>query len=274
MAVLDVSVEYLRRTALDGSSLQVPADDKARVCFCEEGVALVRAGDRPVIHLRAGGVVLLPAGHRLDVRPTNEGSQAGMPTVGNVVITGAFQASFGSCIEVFSVASEPLVETFDPTSELFCHFNMALRELGSGEPGAGAIAAALLKQVLIAVFRECMRSPEQWSSRVMLLRDPQIARAFSEMAARPGLPHTVTSLASVANLSRSAFMARFSLVVGKTPMAVLRDLRMHRAAALLSIEPTMLEYVSQAVGYGSRSGFVRAFRQAFGRDPGAVEDAG
>src|SRR5512142_1195236 len=71
MAVLEVSVKSLRRTALDDFPLQVPVEDGARVCFCEEGVALVRAGDRPVIHLQAGGLVLVPAGLRLGVRSTH-----------------------------------------------------------------------------------------------------------------------------------------------------------------------------------------------------------
>ena len=129
------------------------------------------------------------------------------------------------------------------------------------------MATSLIKQVIIAVFRQCMKQPGQWSRRFLVFRDPQIARAFGEMAARPGLPHTVTSLASLANLSRSAFMARFSQAIGHTPMAVLRDLRMHRAANLLASEPATLDHIVQSVGYRSRSGFVRAFRQTFGHDP-------
>lgn len=42
-----------------------------------------------------------------------------------------------------------------------------------------------------------------------MLSDPQICRAFAEMAAHPGSNHTVVSLADTACLSRSQFYGPF-----------------------------------------------------------------
>jgi AraC family transcriptional activator of mtrCDE len=46
---------------------------------------------------------------------------------------------------------------------------------------------------------------------------------------RPADDHSVESLAQVACLSRSAFATRFTSTVGKSPMQVLRELRLRQA---------------------------------------------
>jgi AraC-like DNA-binding protein len=99
------------------------------------------------------------------------------------------------------------------------------------------------------------------------LSDPQIARAFADMVAHPGARHSVNSLARTAFLSRSAFVARFSRVVGRSPMMIVRDLRMRQAAAQLGSTTMTIDEVARHAGYVSRSSFVRAFREAHGCDP-------
>ena len=90
---------------------------------------------------------------------------------------------------------------------------------------------------------------------------------IADMVARPGAAHTVQSLAYSASLSRSAFMARFSEIFGRSPMAILRDLRMRQAALDLTTTTTPVDVVAHNAGYESRSSFVRAFRKAYNVDP-------
>jgi len=106
-----------------------------------------------------------------------------------------------------------------------------------------------------------------WVERFSLLSDPQIARAFADMVAHPGARHSVNSLARTACLSRSAFVARFSRVAGRSPMMILRDLRMRQAADHLSSTTMTIDEIARHSGYVSRSSFVRAFRTAHGCDP-------
>lgn len=87
------------------------------------------------------------------------------------------------------------------------------------------------------------------------------------MTARPSAPHTVESLAQIANLSRSAFMARFSAAFGRAPMQVLRDIRMRQAAAQLRAGDLALDQVARNAGYTSRGAFMRAFREIYGTGP-------
>ena len=184
-----------------------------------------------------------------------------------VQICGFFNASFGQSVGLFRDLREPVVEQFEPSDRIDGKLREAMKELLSQEVGMGAMTASLLKQVIIALVRRSLKSSQSWTDRFSILSDRQITRAFADMVARPGAAHTVQSLASSASLSRSAFMARFSEIFGRSPMAILRDLRMRQAALDLTTTATPVDVVAHDAGYESRSSFVRAFRKAYNVDP-------
>jgi AraC family transcriptional activator of mtrCDE len=62
-------------------------------------------------------------------------------------------------------------------------------------------------------------------------------------------------------------MARFSEIFGRSPMAILRELRMRQAALDLATTSASVDVVAYNAGYESRSSFVRAFRKAYDIDP-------
>jgi AraC family transcriptional regulator, activator of mtrCDE len=184
-----------------------------------------------------------------------------------VQICGFFNASFGQSVGLFRDLREPVIEQFEPSDKLDDKLREAMNELLSQEVGMGAMTASLLKQVIIALARRSLKSSQSWTDRFSILADRQITRAFADMVARPGAAHTVQSLAYSASLSRSAFMARFSEIFGRSPMAILRDLRMRQAALDLTTTTTPVDVVAHNAGYESRSSFVRAFRKAYNVDP-------
>lgn len=184
-----------------------------------------------------------------------------------VLVCGFFHASYGGSTQLFASLTAPIAEQFDADHQLDAKLRAAMAELVAQEVGFNAMSSALLKQIIIAVLRRSLISLDLWAERFSILRDPQIARALSAMAAHPGAPHTVTSLAAHACLSRSAFMGRFVSLIGSTPMAVLRDLRMRQAARQLRLNELTVEEVASGAGYKSSMGFSRAFRKAFGCDP-------
>jgi AraC family transcriptional regulator, activator of mtrCDE len=188
-----------------------------------------------------------------------------MPEV--VQICGFFNASFGQSVGLFRDLREPVVEQFEPLDKIDGKLGEAMNELLSQEIGKGAMTASLLKQVIIALARRSLKSSQSWTDRFSILADRQITRAFADMVARPGAAHTVQSLACSASLSRSAFMARFSEILGRSPMAILRDLRMRQAALDLTTTTMPVDVVAHNAGYESRSSFVRAFRKAYNIDP-------
>jgi AraC family transcriptional activator of mtrCDE len=184
-----------------------------------------------------------------------------------IVICGFFHARYGSSTDLFEQLRSPIVEQFDASDRLDQTLKSAMAELVAQEVGSAAMSEALLKQVIVALVRRSLSSMNLWVERFAMLRDPQVARAFSSMAADPVSAHTLQGLARSVGLSRSAFMARFSEVTGHTPMRILRGLRMRLAAQQLRTTNRSLDEIVRSVGYESRSSFARAFRQTYGRDP-------
>lgn len=190
---------------------------------------------------------------------------SGEPQV--MLICGYFQANYGISIDLFATLASPIVERFEASDQLDQKLKSALAELVAQEVGMGAMTTALLKQVLVTLLRRSLNSMSVWAEQFSMLRDPQIARAFSDMVAHPEGPHSIESLSQLAGLSRSAFMVRFTEIVGNSPMAVLRQLRMRQAATLLTAKTLSMDQIARGVGYANRSSFLRAFRKVYGVDP-------
>jgi AraC-like DNA-binding protein len=70
-------------------------------------------------------------------------------------------------------------------------------------------------------------------------------------------------------MSRSAFAARFTTLVGEAPLAYLTRWRMHLAADLLRGKGLTLSEVAGRVGYESEAAFSKAFKRQVGTSPGA-----
>ncbi len=99
--------------------------------------------------------------------------------------------------------------------------------------------------------------------------DPVVASVMAAVAARPGEPWTVERMARLAHLSRSALGERFRRVLGRSPVEVLREVRMGEARRLLGDASRSVEHVAFAVGYGSAAAFSRAFSAHHGVAPQA-----
>jgi AraC-like DNA-binding protein len=190
-----------------------------------------------------------------------------------ILVCGYFQATYGTTIELFSGLTSPIVERFDAEDRLDQTLKSVIDELAKQQVGVSAMTTTLLKQVLVMLLRRSLTSTNVLSERFSMLSDPQIARAFSEMVNRPGAPHSIRSLAQLSGLNRSSFMQRFADLVGESPIAVLRQLRMRQAAATLASNRELsIDQIARNVGYASRSSFLRAFRKVYGMDPSEYVD--
>lgn len=183
------------------------------------------------------------------------------------ILCGRFHAAFGDVVDMFGGLSMPIVERFAEGDGLHTQLTLAFVELQERRPGCVAMTSLLMKQAIVMLLRRSLISPSLWVERFAILRDHRISKAFAEMTAKPGAAHTVDSLARTACLSRSTFMARFYELVGRAPMSVLRDLRMRQAAQQLRVTGISIGQIGQAAGYANNSGFIRAFRKAYGMDP-------
>ncbi|MFC8194874.1 helix-turn-helix domain-containing protein [Streptomyces sp. NPDC057298] len=99
--------------------------------------------------------------------------------------------------------------------------------------------------------------------------DPRIRRAEARIAADPGAPHTVETLAAGVSLSPSRFAHLFTQQLGRSPMRALLAARLLHAARLLEATDLPVERIAAAAGFASPFHFSRVFRQRYGAPPGA-----
>ncbi|MGQ7847667.1 AraC family transcriptional regulator [Granulosicoccus sp. 3-233] len=137
-------------------------------------------------------------------------------------------------------------------------------------PRAGdeAVRLRLCELIFLEVLRLCMETLPVWATGWLSgLRDPQIGKILSLLHERPAEAWNLQELASQAGMSRSAFSARFTHLVGYPPMQYLTTWRMQLAADLLADGSSKVAAVGREVGFSSESAFSRAFKKAFGVSP-------
>ncbi|SPL90612.1 Transcriptional regulator, AraC family [[Actinomadura] parvosata subsp. kistnae] len=97
--------------------------------------------------------------------------------------------------------------------------------------------------------------------------DERVRRALAIIAAEPGAPHSVATLARAVALSPSRFAHLFAAVTGQTPMRAVRRARVRHAASLLEVTDLDVGQVAAASGFVSPFHFSRAFRKEYGLPP-------
>lgn len=76
-------------------------------------------------------------------------------------------------------------------------------------------------------------------------------------------PPSITELAALCNMSPSYFRARFSLVMGVSPVQFLQSARLQHAGLLLIETQLPIKQIARAAGYSEVKHFYRAFRQRY-----------
>ena len=105
------------------------------------------------------------------------------------------------------------------------------------------------------------------------LQDAQIGRAIALIHREPERDWTVASLAAALAMSRSAFAARFTELVGEPAMQYVTRWRMHVGLTALRDEGATVAELANRLGYRSEAAFARAFKRVIGTPPGAIRRA-
>ena len=151
---------------------------------------------------------------------------------------------------------------------------MIARESASEQPGAEVVLRRLTELLFIQVIRLWIDQQAEVSvGWVGALRDQPISAALGLIHQSPERAWTVQELAEAAVLSRSAFSARFSELVGEPPLTYLTRWRMLRATRLLKNEVRM-ETIAELLGYESEAAFRKAFKREIGIPPAQYRKLG
>jgi AraC-like DNA-binding protein len=141
-------------------------------------------------------------------------------------------------------------------------------------PGGEAVLTRLADIVVIQAIRSWIeRDAAARTGWLGALKDRQIGPALLSIQHEPARDWTVASLAARAAMSRSAFAARFTALVGEPPMQYLARWRMQVAVTALKEERASIAELAGRLGYQSEAAFSRAFKRFIGVSPGAVRRA-
>ena len=138
-------------------------------------------------------------------------------------------------------------------------------------PGGDAVITRLADILIIQAIRAWLETdPSAQTGWLGALRDEQIGRALALIHRDPSRPWTVASLADELPMSRSAFAARFTELVGEPVMQYVTRWRMRVATNALREEGATVGELAYRLGYRSEAAFARAFKRVVGLPPGVV----
>jgi AraC-like DNA-binding protein len=289
LSALDVRVlAFTICDVREGWRLEFPPADAVGVHMVLQGAGWVAATGSKSASVSKETFVLIPAGaayafesspgaphafkSALAPRPDALGLpsiQAGDGERALLLACGLMTATHGGTLDLFRDLPKPLARRLQGGDLLAEQFSRLRSELSEPRVGTRPMVETLLKQCMLSMLRdpvpvETVGMP--WSSGVA---HPSLWRAFVLMVETLGAQHSLEALAATAGMGRSAFAEHFAKAFGRTPMALLKEMRLRRAGALLTDTSLSVESIARNVGYASRSQFTRAFRNFHGKDPKA-----
>jgi AraC-like DNA-binding protein len=146
---------------------------------------------------------------------------------------------------------------------------LILNEIASPGLGSSIVLARLADLLFVHALRLWISTAGQSACGLRAVTDPAIGAALRLMHARPAEPWTVERIATAVAMSRSAFAARFTELVGEPPLQYLARWRMTIAAQRLREGGAGIADVAEAVGYANPVAFSKAFARMQGVGPGA-----
>ncbi|GGV20611.1 AraC family transcriptional regulator [Actinomadura cremea] len=159
----------------------------------------------------------------------------------------------------------------DDAGWLHSTLRLISKEAQALRPGGETVLTRLADILVIQAIRSWLdAAPEARQGWLAALRDGQVGRALTAIHRAPEREWTLVSLAREAGMSRSAFAARFTDLVGEPAMRYLTQWRMQLARTHLQQTQEPLTAVARRFGYHSEAAFCRAFKRTFGVSPGSV----
>lgn len=241
---------------------------------------VVGAGDSPVI-VRAGDFVLAPTSseqalesleaprHGIDMVPRELGEGRFRVGPADASVNLRMQVgfcSFASPDAALLVSLLPAMIVARGEPRLAQLLALVGDETRAARSGRELVLERLLEVLLIEALR-CGSDTASFPSVARGLSDDRLVGALRAMHERPAYSWTVADLAAEAAMSRSAFFARFSRIVGLPPMEYLLTWRMALAKRMLRTRDLAIEQVAARIGYSSASTFSTAFTRHVGMPP-------
>jgi AraC-like DNA-binding protein len=142
-------------------------------------------------------------------------------------------------------------------------------EVEHDSPGQQTVLDHLLDLLLVYALRDWFaREDSETPGWYDALEDPALGRVLRAIHSRPSAHWTVSSMATLADMSRAAFARKFATTIGTPPSTYLTNLRMDLAATALLLPNSTLATVATSIGYTTEFAFSDAFKRHHGTTPG------
>jgi AraC-like DNA-binding protein len=242
-------------------------------------VALVPHGDGHRLRSEPGvpapGVLELDREHPSERYEVLRHGGGGSPTV---LVCGAVRFDHPAARSLVGILPPTIhIEASDTPRATWMQsvFGLIAAEAREFRPGGEAVITRLSDVLVIQAIRAWIEaSPSARTGWLGALHDPQIGRALTLIHRDPARAWTVATLATELAMSRSAFAARFTELVGEPVMHYVTRWRMHVAQHALETEGATVAQLADRLGYRSEAAFARAFKRVVGMPPGAVRRGG
>ncbi|MBE9552609.1 MAG: helix-turn-helix domain-containing protein [Proteobacteria bacterium] len=194
-------------------------------------------------------------------------------TIGNgapgiKLVCGFIRAMHLETTGLFDHLSEPLVVDVSDDTSFRAPFRQLLDELAAPKLGTRVLAEMLMKQCLIVLLRrQTETARDNYAPWIAAAGHPELGRALAAITDKPEADHTLQGLADIAGMSRTTFAEQFRRAFDRTPMDLVKEVRLRRAARFLAATNLPVKAIAFRVGYSSRSHFSRAFKSMMGADP-------
>jgi AraC-like DNA-binding protein len=167
-------------------------------------------------------------------------------------------------LDISKAASRDWIET---------SVRFAAAELIRGRLASSDLMSRLSEVLLVEAVREYVATlgdrDQGWLKGVS---DPNIGRALALIHGDVAASWSIDNLAKEVGLSRSAFMDRFTQLVGMPPIRYLTVWRLEIGKRHLRERQLSIPQIAAAVGYESEEGFRRAFKREFEMWPAEWRD--
>lgn len=260
-----------------------------------DGRLLLATSGEPAVEIGAGEIVLLPRNddHTLAsapglppvdaeelIEPSPDGGLARIAHGGGGEETRIICGFLGS-----EQVSNPLIESLPRVLKLDIRrgasrdwieasVKFAAQELADGRVATSSVMSRLSELLFVEAVRHYASGMGQEGAGWLRgLADPCVGRALALIHADLSAPWTTERLANAVAASRSAFVDRFTSLVGLPPIRYLAHWRLETARVELRETGRSVAEVAFSVGYASEEAFSRAFKRKFGVSPAGSRKA-
>lgn len=257
--------------------------------FVREGRLLVLFEGEAAIEVRAGEIVLFPRndGHILasgkGLAAVSAGTliqpplESGLPDIRyggdgerTVIVCGFLATQEGYNPLIAALPRQLVLNVGDGLSRDWIETSVrfAARELAEGRLASSSVMSRLSETLLVEAVRHYSSTlPDESMGWLRGLKDTQIGRALTLIHQNIGAPWTAERLAREVAMSRSAFVERFTALVGVPPIRYVTAWRLQTARLHLTEARQTIAQLARSVGYESEEAFSRAFKREFGMPP-------